>query len=102
METFKGENTNKFNPKDYKSYNDLPEEEKPNYVKIDEGGFVSKEAYNTFIEYAHRATHYNKFRSMIEKLFFGSGKMTAMDLLHINAIWENNKKFSDKIKYQEE
>ena len=49
-----------FNPHDYKSYEELPEDKKGDFEKVEEGGFVKKEAAQHFEELKEEAREYNK------------------------------------------
>lgn len=93
MEDFGKKDTENFNPYHYKRYDDLPEEVKRLYMKINEDGdFITVKAYEKWRQYEKRAGEFNDFgRALFEKLF-GVGKLTPEDLARIEADYGNSVK----------
>jgi len=83
----------KFNPENFRSYSELPEQEKENFVEV-EGGFVRKEAAQLLQRAEEVAREINRNRSLIEKIF-NKGAVNAIDVLHESALFEFRSKINE-------
>lgn len=75
-------------------YEDLSGGEKPGYVQLPDGGFVSRSAYDHYLESIKKAAEDIKRRPLLERFEFWLGgrallKERALDLLRTEAVEEN-------------
>lgn len=76
----------KFNPSEFKSYKESPEDRKADVQSTQEGGFVSREAAQSLTEFQHKAERYNKFSRIFFQKLLGRDKKSAIDVAHEEAI----------------
>lgn len=92
-----------FDPKDpkYKKVTDLPEEKQDNFVNVEGGGFITKEAANYNANNKESANRLNKWywaggsRTTLEMLK-GTGKMSEVDIAENDARIENKHRDEDR------
>ncbi|MDO8505579.1 MAG: hypothetical protein Q7S48_03305 [bacterium] len=103
--TEKDTKVGEFDPKNYKSYADLPEDQKPNFVELDGGAFVrvdDKMQRELFEDRAKRVSEkfnkkLEKDRSLWDKITAKEpeGKVSTMDVLQATAEDRNKHRFED-------
>lgn len=82
-----------FNPEQYQSYQELPEDEKENFEEVT-GGFVRKEAAELLRRAGEVAKEANENRPLLKKVF-KVGALNAVDALQDAANFEFRKDISD-------
>ncbi len=69
----------KFDPSDYKTYEDLPEEEKYKFSPMGDGSFVRKEAAKGRWKAEEKAREFNSYQRSLWQKIRGKDKKTAVD-----------------------
>jgi hypothetical protein len=92
-----------FNPSnpEYKEVNDLPNEERENYVDVAKNAFVKKSVLEAEEDAQQKANEINKARTITEKFLF-KNKVNEMDVLQDEAIKENKARESVTFAYQQD
>lgn len=76
-----------FNPHDFKSHEELPEDQKDNFAKV-KGGFITKSADEYESSNKKEAQMYNDERTFLEKIFH-KNKISYINIAHEEAIKED-------------